>query len=332
MGQVMLSSSSSSNTFGASAQASSSSPNMYTFPDHNLEMSDYASSPLVKACTSLYSINHAKAIVDVCLACAANFGGSAVGTAGETYVNAERYSGRGHGPDGGGAPDGAYDWEVGLYKSGSSSSSNGIGGTVGTTGTLSSSNSTALVSRASGDLSDTGGGAMRANDVCRFCYSLVLHFLHVLLRGGDSVALNEDSAMANDGDSNSNPQQLAEQMLSVCGASQDVEFHKMLYASLLKGNYTSMLLRLHTPYLEEWLATYTRPGSSNGAGDGVDLLYRYYTVHQMYGRASHIMEHQSRNTVDKDVTLAQRIECLTRAIASASASFERRGQVIPGDL
>ena len=242
------------------------------------------------ACVSLYGIPNLPAIVEVCLVCASNFRCS------NDVQREKNLATHSHA---------MWEWENDLYYN--DLLSRGYDRQV--PDVADGSNSVGQTN----PLIHVAERESIANDVRKFCYSLVIHFLRLLFRGGDSAFVNGS------GHSISTCRQLAAEMLLVCASSSDYEFHSLLYTSLVENNYSSFLLSLKTPYLEEWLGSYK--AKDCGFSSGVDLLYSYFIFNDKHGRACNLMIQRAR-AKDNTITLGERINCLTKAISSAKSSSD----------
>jgi len=301
----------------------------------------YSSSPLVKACVALFSISNVTGIVDVCLTCAANFGGTASGTQGDSLLETNYMLFQ---PQTVKATNSMpFPWEEGLYCSTTSTASRpdtavttiasgnmfsphaterlGLLRSLSPVAARASAASTAATTAATSNV--IGSSALVYSEVeevasplfaRQFCCSLILHFLHLLLLGKKQQDTGGTSlnGIAHE----QQTPKIAESMLSVCVASNDEYFHNMLYEFLLISDNVSTLLRLQTPFLEKWLAKVKRTAAVE---DGTQLLYRYYVVHHRHDLASMVMERKS-SVETEHIPLENRIEFLTRAISSTSAA------------
>jgi nuclear pore complex protein Nup155 len=136
------------------------------------------------------------------------------------------------------------------------------------------------------------GAGVTATDAMETCHALVFHHLLTLL---DSP--NTDVAL---------------RMLSACVASYDTTFLHGLFSHLLRSNHTQILLKVQSDELEKWLK-----------GEGVDpnLLFRYYVIQNQKYQAGDVMWKRATNA-NLDLPLADRVECLTRALDNFKAARE----------
>jgi len=133
-------------------------------------------------------------------------------------------------------------------------------------------------------------------DALRTCHAIIFYYINILL-----VSTVVDSY------------KLAERMVSVCASSSDINFLYSLYGYLQTSNHLDTLLRIDSPALESWLKDVKR--------DQPGLLWRYYVVHGKNSLAGDVMWKRAC-TANVNVGLDERMECLTRAINSFSASLE----------
>eukprot|EP00957_Ditylum_brightwellii_P044789 3397697-Ditylum_brightwellii.AAC.1 len=133
-------------------------------------------------------------------------------------------------------------------------------------------------------------------DALRTCHAIIFYYINILL-----VSTVVDSY------------KLAERMVSVCASSSDINFLYSLYGYLQTSSHLDTLLRIDSPALESWLKDVKR--------DQPGLLWRYYVVHGKNSLAGDVMWKRAC-TANVNVGLDERMECLTRAINSFSASLE----------
>jgi nuclear pore complex protein Nup155 len=139
------------------------------------------------------------------------------------------------------------------------------------------------------------GADVTARDALRTCHAILFHHLTRLLSSSQNL--------------------LAERMISVCTFSTDENFLHSLFRHLQNTNHEETLLRIDSPHLEAWLH------EKNTQADGSHfLLWRYYTVQKRYALAGEVMWKCASDS-GNDVTLDERIECLTRANNSYTAAL-----------
>ena len=173
-----------------------------------------AGSPLALAADILMKLGHVEGLADVCLICAANFGGAKVPQDERKEL-------------GEGAVQGMFSWERGLYHRPTPASGTASGGVSGTGSTTTGSQ--AIVT----------GMDVTPSDALQTCHSVIFHYISKLL--GET------------GGSNTNNHHLAEQLVATCAASSDDKFLHSLYEYLLKTNQADTALRIDSSSLEKWL-------------------------------------------------------------------------------
>ncbi len=173
----------------------------------------------------------------------------------------------------------SYHWEKGLYHRRQSVSQTGSG----------ASSAHAIVS------------VVTAQDAVKTCHALIFHHLSRLL----------DSSL------NTVKYELGEKMVSVCAASQDVEFLHKFFSRLIERNHTDVLLRINSPALEAWLAEWK--------GGNLELLLRYYQIHEMNIEAGEVASIHA-STMNFDLELHERMEFLVYSVDSfARAKTQGQG-------
>lgn len=100
---------------------------------------------------------------------------------------------------------------------------------------------------------------------------------------------------------------LVERMISVAVASPDTYFLHELYGYLVSSGNTDTLLRIQSPSLEKWLRQEQKDYL---------LLWKFYVVHELDWMAGEVMWQQGCSSLDEKISLDDRIQCLTRALAS----------------
>lgn len=243
-----------------------------------------SSSPVLKASNALMSIDHVGGVVDVCLVCASNFGGSVKGTSAENDP-AES-------PLRMDTTSGALPWETGLYHDGSSgskavsappSSSRTVSPNVATPTRQSQQSPQSIV---------LSGVDVTAADARVSCYAILTHHLGQLHRSESEQRRG-----------------LVDVMMSVSTNSEDELFHNALYSYLLKENHVETLLRVQSRRLEKWLKEERKD---------LHLLWRYYVIHARHRTAAEVM--YQRATTTAAVSIDERVECLARAVNSLKAA------------
>lgn len=139
------------------------------------------------------------------------------------------------------------------------------------------------------------GTNVTSRDAVLTCYAMIFHHLTRLLNSTDKY-------------------ELGEKMVSVCAASQDVDFLHRFFSRLLKRNHTDVLLRISSPVLEKWLATEKK--------ENLELLLRYYQVQEKNVEAGEVaLKHANKSELDLD--LNERIEYLVYAVEAYSRAMSR---------
>ena len=184
----------------------------------NVAMS--TTSPVAKAANALMSIENVGALVDICLVCASNFGGSVKGTSAEDDVALFASTAQNS--------SSVLSWEIGLYHS-------GVNANNEENNALAQSSSTAVPSLSNQQIV-VSGVEVTPLDARKSCYSILIHHLRELLRSQSS-----------------HQRQLGDIMLSVAANSRDELFQRTLYTFLLDENHVETLLRIQSPKVENWL-------------------------------------------------------------------------------
>jgi len=247
------------------------------------------SSPVAKAASVLMSINNVASVIDVCLTCASNFGGSLKGTAAENdstvaYGWAHQSSS-------------ILPWELGLYHGNSDSKKQLSANTNSTTFSQTQVNSPAHTIRSgiTNQAIIVSGVEVTSVDARKSCYSIILFHLGELLR----APLEQQ-------------RQLGETMLVVATNSCDEMFLQSLFSFLVNQDFIDILLRIQSPRLESWLIEEKQDCT---------LLWRYYVFHEQHIAAADVM-YRKASTDSNTITLNERIECLTRAVNSLRSATE----------
>ena len=106
---------------------------------------------------------------------------------------------------------------------------------------------------------------------------------------------------------------LTDEMISTAASSSDVDFLHLLYEFLFSTDHIDKLLRIESMDLAEWLKSEKQD---------LSLLWRHYTFHGFNAMAGQVMLERARCPIEKNVTLEERIESLTRAVNSFSTALE----------
>lgn len=137
------------------------------------------------------------------------------------------------------------------------------------------------------------GAAVTSHDAVDTCYSLVFHHLSQLL---------------------SSDPKLADEMVSACADSSfDESFLQRFFSFMLENSYADTLLRIDSPELDRWLQERKDPM----------LLWRYYNVQGKFEKAAKVCWNRA-NDATMELPLAERIDCLTRALSDFKAALEER--------
>mmetsp|Transcript_3141 Transcript_3141/g.5841 ORF Transcript_3141/g.5841 Transcript_3141/m.5841 type:complete len:1874 (+) Transcript_3141:94-5715(+) len=128
------------------------------------------------------------------------------------------------------------------------------------------------------------------------CYALLYYHLGKLLES--CTQHPHDSA-------------LADQLISVSMSSTDLLFLHGLYSYLLTSGNVDTLLRLDSTSLEKWLSK---------DDDSYNLLWRYYTFHNIHWMAGEVMWNRATAKSEK-TPLEERVECLTKSLGSYSTAL-----------
>jgi len=309
---------------------------------------DSTSSLLVRACDALMKLGYVGGIVDVCLACAANFGGTIKGTAAEEDEGADYRAYSKMNGQNSNANNEMLSWEIDLYHNNNADKteeqhmlqqnlehstplvtnspyrntniSNYIAtGTPnrsnGYSPSRNASNSNVLVATSTTPQSNPSSPSpsqmiVQGVEVTSLDARKCCHSI-LLYHLGTLLDPNKLQLVHQ-------KQYLAETMLSVCAASQDTLFQHSLYEHLLENQHVDILLRISSPMLEQYLENKVATSNKGHSDDGMnhELLWRYYVVHNRHQSAYEVMK--SRATTETvPLVLDKRMECLTRAINSA---------------
>ncbi len=242
-------------------------------------------SPLARAASILLDLGDVGTIVDLCLICAGNFGGTKL----VNFANDDDTLTTD-------ADKSRLAWEKDLYHRQTTNKSNTKGKRVQSNQTsqvgfslTNKSNSSDLVS----------GIEVTSKDAQKTCYAVLFHHLFSLLDSSTTSAVHLEAA---------------EQMVAVAASSQNVGFLNMFFKTMLDSGYVDTMLRIDSPDLESWLSDV----ESNPV-----LLWRYYIIHGLDWKAGEIMWQRARSSADKKINLSERMECLTRALNSYTAALEK---------
>lgn len=109
----------------------------------------------------------------------------------------------------------------------------------------------------------------------------------------------------------------SEQMFEMALKTDDELFHVALYDWLIDNNQTDTLLSIKSPFLENYLKRCTTLQLDNLPS--LDLLWKYYEKNQNFSAASRILA-KLADRQGSDITLAHRLEYLSRAIMCVKSS------------
>lgn len=268
---------------------------------HHNNKSYYAqNTPVANAASALMSIGNVGAIVDVCLVCASNFGGTVKGTVAEDDFALMEYQSGPVDDSTNSNRAGSFTWEDGLYHAGgkgrqrrsiienkSNQATSKVGASTGATTTPTTGASTG------GHQPIVSGVDVTASDARRACYDILLYHLGKLLRSNSHVNREYSNIM-----------------LTVATNSEDQLFIDTLFSFLIDQGFENSLLRITTPKLEKWLMH---------VRNDIGLLWRFYSIHDLHTKAADVMYKRAVSETEQ-IPLNERIECLTRAVNSLQAA------------
>ncbi|XP_076462327.1 nuclear pore complex protein Nup155-like isoform X2 [Babylonia areolata] len=124
-------------------------------------------------------------------------------------------------------------------------------------------------------------------------------------------------------------EQQREEVLQMAFKSNDVLFHSALYDWLFSTNRADILLEVGTPYLESYLQR--RASQAEDKVKALDMLWKHYEKTNNFSASAHILSQLSQRH-GTDLTLAQRIEYLSRAIMCAKSATSLGGKAASGEF
>jgi nuclear pore complex protein Nup155 len=150
---------------------------------------------------------------------------------------------------------------------------------------------------------DITGTTVTNDDAIKTCHGLVFYHLSRLLNSPVNTRMY----------------QLGERMVSVCASSADMLFLKQFFEHLLDSDHVDVLLRIHSPELENWLLTEKK--------DNLELLLKYYQIQDEHSKAGKVAWKYATET-DVNRVFSKRVEFLIQAVDA----FTRARDHSDGDL
>ncbi|KAK7100912.1 nuclear pore complex protein Nup155-like [Littorina saxatilis] len=120
-----------------------------------------------------------------------------------------------------------------------------------------------------------------------------------------------------------------EEVLRLALKSTDILFHSALYDWLFSTNRSDRLLEIGTPYLESYLQR--RASQIDDKVRALDMLWKHYEKNNNFTAAARILSQLSQRH-GSDLTLARRIEYLSRAIMCAKSATSVGGPTASGEF